>query len=102
MADWKETYIDGSSAFRSIKKLFEAKAIDRMYDIKDLHPTKISKAVGINSGRYSYKLANPETFSTFEILRLAYVLNVDPVLIVEVIQKEKAVLEKILVRVNKK
>lgn len=59
-----------------------------MYDIAGLFPTKISRLLGINSDRYSVKLSNPEKFSVFEILKLAYILGLDPNLILDVIQIE--------------
>lgn len=59
-----------------------------MYDIAELYPTKVSKLLGINSERYSVKLSNPEKFSLSEILCLAYIIDIDPILIIEIIQKE--------------
>lgn len=59
------------------------------------------RALGINNGRYATKLANPETFSTFEVLRFAWIIDIDPALVIEVIQNEKKVMSKIVERVSK-
>lgn len=88
MADWKNNDINTAPDLASIALLFEAKKVRRMYDIAGLYPTKISRLLGINTDRYSVKLSNPEKFSVNELLKLAYILSIDPNLILDVIQKE--------------
>ncbi|SOD13926.1 hypothetical protein [Pedobacter xixiisoli] len=88
MGNWKNNDFEISTELASIALLFEAKKVKRMYDIAGLFPTKISRLLGINSDRYSVKLSNPEKFSVFEILKLAYILGLDPNLILDVIQIE--------------
>ncbi|MGF7229958.1 hypothetical protein [Arachidicoccus sp.] len=101
MGEWKTKFKHQSSAFRTLKKLFEAHAVEKMFDINEIHSSKVSDALGINKGRYATKLANPETFSTFEILRFAWIIDIDPTLVIEVIQNEKNVMSKIVERVNR-
>ncbi|MES2060457.1 MAG: hypothetical protein V4456_00955 [Bacteroidota bacterium] len=101
MSNWKEEYKKDLPLFNSLKLLFENHAITRMYEIKDLYAGKIANALGINKGRYAQKLANPETFVLFEILRLAFIIDIDPNLIINVIQNEKDVMTKIIDRVKK-
>lgn len=88
MANWKLINNDPEKDLSSIGALFETSKIKKMYDIAELYPTKIIKLLGINSERYSVKLADPEKFTVSEILRMAYIFNIDPNLILNVIQAE--------------
>jgi hypothetical protein len=88
MANWKLINNDPEKDLSSIGALFEISKIKKMYDIAELYPTKIIKLLGINSERYSVKLADPEKFTVSEILRMAYIFNIDPNLILNVIQAE--------------
>lgn len=99
MANWKNNNSSPEKDLSSIGAMFETDKIKKMYDISELYPTKIIKLLGINSERYSVKLADPEKFTVSEILRLAYILNIDPNLIVNVIQieTEKKIISKISV-----
>ncbi|WP_158799431.1 hypothetical protein [Pedobacter sp. L105] len=103
MANWKHINTDPEKDLLSIGALFETGKIKKMYDIAELYPTKIIKLLGINSERYSVKLANPEKFMVSEILRMAYILNVDPNLIFNVIQAEteKTIINKVAQHKNK-
>ncbi|WP_199121443.1 hypothetical protein [Pedobacter sp. ASV28] len=101
MADWKNREKSDTEIFAPIKRLFENHAIKRMYEINDLHSGKIASALGMNKGRYALKLANPETFLVFELLRFSYIINIDPKLVIDVIQNEKEVIEKIEKRIDK-
>ncbi|PVH25144.1 hypothetical protein [Sphingobacterium corticibacter] len=98
MADWKSSDKSPEKDLSSIGAMFETKKIKKMYDISELYPTKIIKLLGINSERYSVKLADPEKFTVSEVLRLSYILNIDPNLIINVIQAETE--KKIQERVN--
>jgi len=97
MANWKSNNNSPEKDLSSIGAMFETNKIKKMYDISELYPTKIIKLLGINSERYSVKLADPEKFTVSEILRLAYILNIDPNLIINVIQAEteKKIISKI-------
>jgi hypothetical protein len=97
MANWKNNNNSPEKDLSSIGAMFETNKIKKMYDISELYPTKIIKLLGINSERYSVKLADPEKFTVSEILRLAYILNIDPNLIINVIQTEteKKIISKI-------
>lgn len=88
MANWKLINNDPEKDLSSIGALFETSKIKKMYDISELYPTKVIKLLGINSERYSVKLADPEKFTVSEILRMAYIFNIDPNLILNVIQAE--------------
>ena len=88
MANWKSKYNSPEKELSSIGAMFETNKVKKMYDIAALYPTKIVKLLGINSERYSVKLADPEKFTVSELLRLAYIFNVDPTLIINVIQFE--------------
>ncbi|WP_029275661.1 hypothetical protein [Pedobacter borealis] len=63
----------------------------------------ITKLLGINHERYTVKLANPDKFSVSELLKMSYIFNVDPALILEVIQNEmeKTITSKIESQKNK-
>lgn len=97
MANWKLANQNPEKDLSSIGAMFETNKIKKMYDIAELYPTKIIKLLGINSERYSVKLAEPERFTVSEILRLAYILNIDPSLIFNVIQieTEKKIVNKV-------
>jgi len=97
MANWKLNDTPEKD-LSSIGALFETGKIKKMYDISELYPTKIIKLLGINSERYSIKLLNPDKFTVSEILRLAYIFNIDPNLILNVIQAETE--KKIINKVN--
>ncbi|MFI5452176.1 hypothetical protein ACHMWN_08475 [Pedobacter sp. UC225_61] len=88
MATWKHRNGDPDKNLSFIGTLFETGKVKRMYDIAELYPTKIVKSLGINGERYAVKLASPEKFTVAEILKLAYILNVEPNLIINVIQQE--------------
>lgn len=88
MANWKSNNNSPEKDLSSVGAMFETNKIKKMYDISELYPTKIIKLLGINSERYSVKLADPEKFTVSEILRLAYILNIDPNLLINVIQAE--------------
>jgi hypothetical protein len=97
MANWKSNNNSPEKDLSSIGAMFETNKIKKMYDISELYPTKIVKLLGINSERYSVKLADPEKFTVSEVLRLACILNIDPNLIIDVIQfeTEKKMISKI-------
>ncbi len=101
MSDWGDKRDIDLTIFEPIKYLFENRAIKRMYKLKDFIPGKVALALGINTGRYAEKLLNPEKFTLFEILRFAYVINVNPSLVIDVIQTEVDVIKKIQDRVKK-
>ncbi|MET3982038.1 hypothetical protein ABIB62_004653 [Mucilaginibacter sp. UYP25] len=101
MSDWNNKRNKEFTLFKHIKFLFESDVIKRMYEIREYHSGKISEALGMNKGRYALKLLNPETFSVFEILRFAYLIEVDPNLIINVIQNEKEVQIKMNERLKK-
>ena len=98
MANWKLINTDLEKDLSSIGALFEINKIKKMYDISELYPTKVIKSLGINSERYSVKLSDPEKFTVSEILRMAYIFNIDPNLILNVIQgeTEKKIVNKVI------
>ncbi|WGQ08962.1 hypothetical protein QG516_20835 [Pedobacter gandavensis] len=98
MANWTLFNNEPEKDLSSIGALFETNKIKKMYDISELYPTKVIKLLGINSERYSVKLSNPEKFTTSEILRMAYIFSIDPILILNVIQSESE--KRIISKVN--
>lgn len=72
----------------SIGTMFETGRIKKMYTLAELYPTKISKSLGINYGRYISKLSHPDKFTIGEIVRLAELLNIEPDMITKVIYSE--------------
>jgi len=98
MADWKEN-IDLEQMdpdFLSIRSIFISGSISNMYQLVKHSPTKISRLLGLNYDAYHTKLLNPEKFSILHVNVLAYAIQVDPIVIQEIIQKEtrSKVLEK--------
>jgi len=59
-----------------------------MYTLAELYPTKIAKSLGINYGRYIFKLSHPHKFTIGEIVMLANLLNIEPDMITKVIYSE--------------
>lgn len=88
MADWNQVGSEPEKELSSIGGMFELGKVKRMYDIVGLYPTKITRLLGINQERYAIKLSSPDKFSVSEILKMAYIFNIDPTLILDVIQKE--------------
>ena len=88
MADWKQNKNGHEKDLTSIGALFETGKVKKMYDIAELYPTKIIKLLGINSERYAVKLASPEKFTVAELLKLSYIFDIDPKLIIDVVQIE--------------
>ncbi len=72
----------------SIGSMFETGRIKKMYTLAELYPTKIAKSLGINYGRYIFKLSHPDKFTIGEIVRLADLLNIEPDMITKVIYSE--------------
>lgn len=97
MGNWKHLYNNSERDLISIGALFELGKVKRMYDIIALSPTKVINMLGINHERYTIKLTDPEKFSVSEVLRMAYIFNVDPNFIFDVIQKEaeKKIIQKL-------
>jgi hypothetical protein len=80
----KENQID-DPVLRSIKSMFEHGEVKRMYEIHKLSPTKITKALGLNHGRYIDKLSNPEKFSVKDIMSLSTLLRINPEIVFRII-----------------
>jgi hypothetical protein len=100
MSSWESRRTIDLTLFAPIKLLFEKNAVSRMYDLRNLHSGKIADMLGINGGRYAEKLAHPEKFTFFEILRFSYLVDVDPNLIINVIQNEADIIQKVQERVK--
>ena len=101
MSDWKEKFESDVAVFKTLKRMFEAGAVEKLYDIKEIQPSRIADILGINKSRYALKLSRPETFSVSEILRLSYIIDIDPNLIINIIQKDSFVFDKLTARVNR-
>lgn len=79
---------DYSIQMESIKALIEAGKIKKMSQLEKLSPTYISKAMGVNYGRYVEKLHKPELFTFKEVKKLADLVKIDLMNIVALILKE--------------
>lgn len=78
-----------------------------MRDIEKVNPTIIAKYAGINHGRYSSKLINPGKFTASEIVRIAYILDINASVIMDIIsnqilEEEAAAVEHAVVETKKK
>ncbi len=100
MSNWESSRTINLETFQSLKILLENRAIKRLYDLKDIHALKMSSCLGINYSRYAEKLASPEKFSVFELLRFAYLIDVDPNIVMELIQSSQDVLSMIQTKVT--
>lgn len=69
--------------FEAIKAMFETGKIKKLVQLEKLSPTKLSKLLGINYGRYIEKLHNPELFALKELVKLAQIIDIDFKLIVD-------------------
>jgi len=81
-----------------IKLLFENGIIKKMRDLEKSSPTMIAKYAGINHGRYSSKLIHPGKFTASEIVRIAYILNIEASVIMGIISNQILEEEAIAVR----
>lgn len=63
--------------FEAIKAMFETGKITKMAQLEKLSPTKLSKLLGINYGRYIEKFHNPELFALRELVKLAKIIDTD-------------------------
>jgi len=101
MANWeKNVELEGMDPdFLSIRSIFISGSMSNMYQLVNYSPTKISKLLGLNYDAYHTKLANPEKFSVLHINILSYVLQIDPTIINDIIQKE--IKDKVLEKIKK-
>lgn len=76
---------DMNIEFEAIKAMFETEKIKKMSQLERLSPTKLSKLLGINYGRYIEKLNNPELFMLRELMKLAKLIDVDFKLLVDTV-----------------
>ncbi|RXK85741.1 hypothetical protein [Filimonas effusa] len=79
---------DQYSEFEPIKAMFEMGKIKKMKQLDKLAPTKLSKLLGINYGRYIEKLYNPELFVMRELRDMARLLDVDLKIIGDIVIEE--------------
>lgn len=70
--------------------MFLSKTVTRMRDIKDVNPTQVAKALGINHSRYLHKLQKPGEFAFRHIWKLAELLEIDVQQIIDIIKAEMA------------
>lgn len=74
--------------FEAIKAMFETGKIKRLTQLEKLSPTKLSKLLGINYGRYIEKLHNPELFALRELMKFAEIIDTDFKLIIDTVIAE--------------
>lgn len=82
-----------------VKLLFEKGLVKKMRDLEKVNPTIMAKYSGINHGRYSYKLSNPGKFTASEIVKIAYILDIDVSVLMtlisnQILKEEAAAVEK--------
>ena len=77
-----------SIEFEAIKAMFETGKIKKLIQLEKLSPTKLSKLLGINYGRYIEKLHNPELFVMRELVKLAHIIDVDFKLLASIVVEE--------------
>ena len=80
--------------FEAIKAMFETGKIKKMTQLEKLSPTKLSKLLGINYGRYIEKLHNPELFALRELVKFSEIIDIDfkllaDTVIAEIIKKKQ-------------
>jgi hypothetical protein len=80
--------------YQAVRSLFVNGGIKRMKDIEKLYPTMISKDLKINHSRYIQKLYKPDLFTIQQIQKLAALLEIDPILIINIILKQLNILDK--------
>ena len=83
-----------SMEFEAIKAMFETGKIKKMTQLEKLSPTKLSKLLGINYGRYIEKLHNPELFALRELVKFSEIIDIDfkllaDTVIAEIIKKKQ-------------
>lgn len=74
--------------FEAIKAMFETGKINKFIQLEKLSPTKLSKLLGINYGRYIEKLHNPQLFVLRELVKLAEILDIDFKLLTDTVVSE--------------
>lgn len=89
MAEWSKTNNEKiKPAFAAIRSLFLDGTIDKMYKLINYNPTKVAKLFSMSYKTFHEKLREPWRFSTFHILLLAKILEIDPEVINRIIQTE--------------
>ena len=76
--------------FEAIKAMFDTGKIKKLVQLEKLSPTKLSKLMGINYGRYIEKLHNPELFVVKEVLKLSHILDINFKSLADVVIEEVA------------
>lgn len=71
-----------------IKAMFETGKISKMWQLSELSPTKMSKLLHLNYGRYMEKLANPELFTLKELVNMSKILDMKFKSLVDVVTIE--------------
>ena len=74
--------------FEGIKAMFETGKIKKLTQLEKLSPTKLSKLLGINYGRYIEKLHNPELFALRELVKFAEIIDIDFKLLIDTVVTE--------------
>lgn len=91
MAIWEnkfKTDIKIDPVFAALKSLLSDGSITKMTSFVDYSPTKLMTVLKMNHQTFIDKCKEPWKFSTEHILILSYIIDIDPVIIFEIIQKE--------------
>ncbi|HTN44764.1 MAG TPA: hypothetical protein VL098_00330 [Flavipsychrobacter sp.] len=74
--------------FEAIKAMYETGKIKKLSQLEKLSPTKLSKLLGINYGRYIEKLHNPELFALRELVKFADIIDIEFKLLADTVINE--------------
>ncbi|TAM97046.1 MAG: hypothetical protein EPN39_12215 [Chitinophagaceae bacterium] len=72
----------------SIKSLIENSRIQTLKEIEPLFTKSMADQLGVNHGRFIDKLKNPIKFSTKDIFRFAYYVDLNPTEIINQVKDE--------------
>ncbi|ERJ57346.1 hypothetical protein [Sphingobacterium paucimobilis] len=91
MAIWENkftTEIKLDPVFAALKSLISDGTITEMISLREYSPTKLMAVLKMNHQTFIEKCEEPWKFSTEHILLLSYIIDIDPILLFEIIQKE--------------
>lgn len=91
MAIWENSFttnIKLDPVFAALKSLFSDGSITTMKSLPEYSPTKIMAVLKMNHQTYIDKCKELWKFSTEHILLLSYIIDIDPAILFEIIQKE--------------
>lgn len=91
MATWNDKFeaeIKLDPVFAALKSLITDGTITKMASLLDYSPTKLIVLLKMNHQTFVRKCQEPWKFSNEHILLLSYIIDIDPIFIFDIIQKE--------------